>query len=109
MAVPLGLSLLGAMLVLLIFLFPFQLNIPKEFWNIIQSKIKKLGPLQSPQKITLAVFALASFLWIFKAVIHSLCEFEFLNDTFRSDKIITSILIVFEFSWNFPERSFILC
>ena len=81
MAVPLGLSLLGAMLVLLNFLFPFQMNIPKEFHNFVQSEIKKLGSLQSSQKITLAVFSLASFLWIFKVVIHSLCGSEFLNDT----------------------------
>ena len=79
--IPLGVSLLGAMMVLLFFLFPFQLNVPKTFQNFIQSKIKILGPLQKPQKITLVVFSLASFLWIFKAMIHSLSGSEFLNDT----------------------------
>ena len=81
MTIPLGVGLIGVMLILLKFLFPYQLSLPKEFQNFIQSKIKTLGPLHISQKITLVVFSLASFLWIFKEVIHSIFGFDFLNDT----------------------------
>ncbi len=80
-AVPLSLSVLGAMLFILRKLNPFHVAIPSEFKDFILHRYQELGKLNSSQKITLVIFFSATFLWILKDIIHWLMGFEFLNDT----------------------------
>jgi len=78
---PIALSLLTVMVFLLRKLYPFQFEIPKNFSEFLKDKIKSLGAVSRPQKVTIFVFLLAASLWIFKGLIHKVLGFDFLNDT----------------------------
>jgi sodium-dependent dicarboxylate transporter 2/3/5 len=78
---PVALSLLVIMLILLKKLFPFSFEIPPNFSGFLKDKIKSLGVINNSQRVTICVFFLAAFLWIFKGVLHQLAGTDFLNDT----------------------------
>lgn len=61
--------------------FPFQLNVEANFISFVKDRLRKLGPMDSGQKITVTVFVCTAMLWMLKDVIHKLVGFEFLNDT----------------------------
>ncbi len=79
--IPVAVTLLTIMLLLLKKLFPFTVSIPENFHNFLKSKISSLGKINTPQKITITVFAITAFLWVFKNLIHRVIGFDFLNDT----------------------------
>ncbi|MCJ8277173.1 MAG: SLC13/DASS family transporter, partial [Bdellovibrionales bacterium] len=78
---PIAILLLVSMVVLMKKLFPFKVHLPGDFYKFISDKYRKLGPVNNPQKVTLVIFSLAVFLWIFKGLIHKLVGYEFINDT----------------------------
>jgi len=88
---PVAVGLLIVMLFLLKRLYRFAVPIPPSFKKFIHDRIEKLGRIDNPQKITIAIFLLAAFLWILKDLIHYLLETDFLNDT--SIAIVAGILL----------------
>ena len=79
--IPPAVVVMGVMFYSLRKMFTYKLEIPKDFPNFIRAKLKTLGPLNAEQKVTLGVFVLVAFLWIFKALIHAVLGAEFLNDS----------------------------
>ncbi len=77
---PVALTLLAVMFGFLRWLNPFTLPIPKDFKTFIGERLRSQGNLSAEQKITIALFFLAAFLWIFKGLIHYVFAIEFLND-----------------------------
>ncbi|MEM7647125.1 MAG: SLC13 family permease [Pseudomonadota bacterium] len=78
---PIGVTLLFAMYVIVTKLYPVQLAIPSDFGSYIQKKLDSQSLLASEQRVTLCIFFLTAFLWIFKGLIHKLLGFSALNDT----------------------------
>jgi sodium-dependent dicarboxylate transporter 2/3/5 len=70
---------------------PFSIQLPVGFKGFIRQKLSKLGPLDGPQRVTLLVFSLVCFLWIFKDLLHYLIGIEFINDT--STAVLGAILL----------------
>lgn len=79
--VPPALLVLFAMFALLRKLNPYSVTLPDDFPQFIRRKLAELGPLNSKQFVTLAVFSLVAFLWIFKGLIHKVVGIEFLDDS----------------------------
>lgn len=88
---PVALASLILMYLLLIKLHPFHLDLPSGFGGYVKDQFQKLGRLNSGQKRTVQIFLLATFLWIFKDVIHWLLGLEFLNDT--SIAVLAGVLL----------------
>lgn len=78
---PMAIFLLAIMTVLLRKVYPFEVPLPPHFMSFIKTKKSELGAIGSSQKITVFVFFIAAFLWIFKGAIHWLVGFDFINDT----------------------------
>ncbi len=66
---PAGVLFLISMILVLRWMFPFVLQIPKEFKAYLQSKYRGLGKIDSLQAYTLFVFVAAAMLWVFKGLI----------------------------------------
>ena len=79
--IPPALLVLFSMFTLLRKLYPYAVTLPDDFPQFIKRKLNDMGPLNSKQYVTLCVFALVAFLWIFKGVIHKLTGTSFLNDS----------------------------
>ncbi len=62
-------------------LFPHSLVLPEGFSNFISKKLKDMGPMSPPQKVSLGVFLMVAFLWVFKDFIHKIVGAEFINDS----------------------------
>ncbi|MEM7674282.1 MAG: SLC13 family permease [Verrucomicrobiota bacterium] len=80
-SVPVALALLVTMIVFLRFIFPFSLPIDEGFQEFIRGKLSKLGTVSKEQILTLIIFSVVCFLWVFKEVIHGLVGSRFINDT----------------------------
>jgi solute carrier family 13 (sodium-dependent dicarboxylate transporter), member 2/3/5 len=78
---PAALLLLYVMFRLLSWIYPYNLDVPKSFHGFIKDKIKSQGGMSGEQKITVAVFLMAAFLWIFKGLINFIFGTPTLNDT----------------------------
>lgn len=61
----------------------FPNNLPKIEGSelLISNKLKELGPMKKEEKLTLLVFAITSFFWIFQQPINALFEADIFNDT----------------------------
>lgn len=78
---PSAIFILIIMVFLLKKMFYFDVPIDKSFGDFVRKKIIKLGSVSTKQKITLFIFLLIAFLWVFKGLIHYLTGMKFLNDT----------------------------
>ncbi|OUR95862.1 hypothetical protein A9Q84_15295 [Halobacteriovorax marinus] len=78
---PTGIFIISMMFLVLSKAFPFKVPIDQNFRNFITDKVKQLGKINGPQKVTLSVFVLVAGLWIFKGVIHNLLDQKVFNDT----------------------------
>ncbi len=78
---PVAIGLLLVMTFMLRLIYPFHVPLPEGFFNFIKTKKLALGPINASQKVTISVFLLAAFLWVFKGAIHWSVGFSFLNDT----------------------------
>ena len=88
---PVAVGLLVIMLYVLKRMYRFAIPIPPNFKDFIHERIGGLGRIDSPQKITIAVFLLAASLWISKGLLNYLAATELLNDT--SIAILAGILL----------------
>jgi len=88
---PVAIGLLVIMLYVLRCMYRFAVPIPPNFKDFIHERIGGLGRIDSPQKITIAVFLLAASLWISKGLLNYLAATELLNDT--SIAILAGILL----------------
>ncbi len=78
---PIAILLLFVMTILLRKIYPFEVTLPAQFPSFIRDKKKSLGAIGSSQQVTIFVFVLAAFLWVFKEGLHWLFNTTFLNDT----------------------------
>jgi sodium-dependent dicarboxylate transporter 2/3/5 len=78
---PIGLLVLLANMIILKKLFPYKVELPQGFAFFIREKLTKMGKMNGQQKITLGVFALVCFLWVFKDLIHLALPHPIINDT----------------------------
>ncbi len=78
---PIAILLLALMHFILRKIYPYHVDLPKNFMEFIRTKYNSLGKQGSSQKITVSVFLLAASMWIFKDVLHWVTGFNFLNDT----------------------------
>ena len=79
--VPVGVSVISIMYYLLIRIFPFAIEIGKDFQSFVKKKLTTLGSIDSKQKLTIIIFASVCGLWVFKGLIHYIFGAKFLNDT----------------------------
>lgn len=88
---PVAVGLLAIMFYTLKLMYRFAVPIPPNFKGFIRERIVGLGRIDRAQKVTIAVFLVATSLWILKDLIHYLVGIEFLNDT--SIAILAGILL----------------
>lgn len=67
---PVAMAMLVLQYFLLNKLFPYKIEIPREFVRFVSDRLKKIGPINSSQKMTLITFALTALLWITKDLIN---------------------------------------
>lgn len=73
--------------------------------ELIASKLKELGPLRREEKLTLAVFSVTSFFWIFQQGLNSLIGQDVFNDT---NIAVTGGVMMFLVPTNFSSGKFLL-
>ncbi len=73
--------------------------------NIIQTELKKLGPTSGKEKMVLALFAIAIFLWVFRTLINATIPMLGLSDTMIS---IFAAITLFTVPYNLKKGDFIL-
>lgn len=78
---PVATSLLFLQFKLLNFAFPYTVNVGRNFGSFVRHKLKELGSVSGEQKITLMVFCLTAFLWVFKDLIHYFAGKTLMSDT----------------------------
>lgn len=79
---PVGIALFALLYYLLTkHLYRFHLELSEDFGQFIQNKLNILGPMDAKQKLTLAIFTVTCFLWIFKSVLNNLLGAPILHDT----------------------------
>lgn len=77
---PVAITLLFLQFFLLNRVFPYTVAIDGDFRQFVADKLKALGKMDSPQKVTLTIFSLVATLWVFKGLLHKFVGFSFLND-----------------------------
>ncbi len=102
---PIGIVVLGLQFFLLRRIFHYNVPIDQRFRKFAKAQVKSLGPLNRQQKITLVVFCLVAFLWIFKGSIHYLLDTKFLNDTSIA---ITGAILLFLLPTNTKDFTAVL-
>lgn len=80
-ALPVALALSACQYFLMRKRFTFSIPVGERFLGFVREKHNALGPVDKRQKITLLIFSLTCFLWVFKEVIHKIFGVDFLNDT----------------------------
>ncbi|HZY82348.1 MAG TPA: DASS family sodium-coupled anion symporter [Cyclobacteriaceae bacterium] len=87
------------------FLFPN--NLPKIEGSevLISNKLKELGPMRNEEKLTLLVFALTSFFWIFQQGLNSLFGGNIFNDT---NIAVTGGVLMFLVPIDFKKDIFLI-
>lgn len=78
---PSAMTILACMFWLLTKMFPFSVAIDEKFKSFVKRKISELGPINSAERVTMSIFCMTAFLWVFKGLIHYLIGATFLNDT----------------------------
>lgn len=73
--------------------------------ELIASRIRELGSLRKEEKLTLAVFSLTSFFWIFQQGLNSAIGQEVFNDT---NIAVTGGVMMFLVPTNFRSGQFLL-
>jgi len=80
--VPLSLTTLFACYFMITrWLFPNKLPKIEGSEMLIANKLKELGPMKKEERLTLLVFGLTSFFWIFQQPVNSLFAADVFNDT----------------------------
>lgn len=75
------LSLASCYVIITKILFRNQLSNIQGSKELIENKLKELGPISAMEKKVLFIFGITSFLWIFKQLINKLIGFGLLDDT----------------------------
>lgn len=86
-------------------LFPNNLGTVAGSEVLISNKLKELGPMRKEEKLTLMVFCITSFFWIFQQGLNSLIGKDVFNDTNIS---VTGGVLMFLVPINFKEDKFII-
>lgn len=85
----------------------FPNNLPKIAGSemLIANKLKELGPMRKEEKLTLMVFGLTSFFWIFQQGINSIVGADIFNDT---NIAVTGGVLMFLVPINFKSDEFLI-
>jgi len=73
--------------------------------EVINSELKKLGPMSGKEKMVLSIFGVTVFLWIFRTVINGIFPELKLNDTIIS---MTGAIAMFALPYNLKKGDFII-
>lgn len=97
--------LIIAYVVLVKWMFPnkqLQFNASKE---VINSELKKLGPISGKEKMVLVIFGITVFLWIFRTLINKIFPGLGLSDTIIS---MLAAVALFSVPYNLRKGDFII-
>lgn len=97
--------LIIAYVVLVKWMFPnkqLQFNASKE---VINSELKKLGPISGKEKMVLVIFGITVFLWIFRTLINKIFPGLGLSDTIIS---MLAAVSLFSVPYNLRKGDFII-
>ena len=85
----------------------FPNNLPKIEGSeaLITNKLKELGPMRKEEKLTLVVFALTSFFWIFQQGLNSIFGAAIFNDT---NIAVTGGVLMFLVPIDFKADQFLI-
>lgn len=85
----------------------FPNNLPKIEGSeaLITNKLKELGPMRKEEKLTLMVFALTSFFWIFQQGLNALFGSDIFNDT---NIAVTGGVLMFLVPVDFKSDEFLI-
>jgi sodium-dependent dicarboxylate transporter 2/3/5 len=85
----------------------FPNNLPKIEGSdaLIANKLKELGPMRKEEKLTLLVFGLTSFFWIFQQGINSIFGADIFNDT---NIAVAGGVLMFLVPINFKSDEFLI-
>ncbi len=86
-------------------LFPNKLPKIEGSELLISNKLKELGPMKKEEKLTLLVFALTSFFWIFQQPLNALFGAEIFNDT---NIAVTGGVLMFLVPIDFKADEFLI-
>lgn len=86
-------------------LFPNKLPKIEGSELLISNKLKELGPMRKEEKLTLLVFGLTSFFWIFQQPINSLFAADVFNDT---NIAVTGGVLMFLVPIDFKSDEFLI-
>jgi len=73
--------------------------------EVIQTELKKLGPMSGKEKMVLVIFGITVFLWIFRTVINGIFPDLKLNDTIIS---MAGAIAMFAVPYNLKKGDFII-
>ncbi len=97
--------LIIAYLVLVKWMFPnrqLQFNASKD---VINSELKKLGPVSGKEKMVLVIFGITVFLWVFRTLINKILPGLGLSDTIIS---MLAAISLFSVPYNIRKGDFII-
>jgi len=86
-------------------LFPNNLPKIEGSEKLISNKLKELGPMKKEENLTLFVFALTSFFWIFQQGLNALFGAEIFNDT---NIAVTGGVLMFLVPIDFKADKFLI-
>jgi sodium-dependent dicarboxylate transporter 2/3/5 len=103
---PFSLIMLGLVYWVMVYLvFPNRLKKFSASKDLINSEIKKLGPITSLEKRVLWVFAAAIFLWVFRSLLNEYISWLNISDTEIS---LYAALALFTIPHSFKKGNFVL-
>jgi sodium-dependent dicarboxylate transporter 2/3/5 len=86
-------------------LFPNKLSKIEGSEALVANKLKELGPMRKEEKLTLVVFGLTSFFWIFQQGLNALAGAEIFNDT---NIAVTGGVLMFLVPVSFERDEFLV-